>query len=208
MEPQQTTKEKNGQFNVSELNRVTAISKYLAAALFVVLPFLGAWIGYQYAKSYSKPVVIEKTVTVISPVEEVPKTKKPAMISDGFMLEATPLTTDVNPETKVFAKGIYVDTSIGCSEPDSAGAMTEFDRIKLDRLVTVVGEGVPVTEVLKCWWAGGGQTYFLYNMLGWEKGVNTRAFGVVRVQTQECPPDLKNCSPYGDVKQIWPTVKD
>ena len=58
MEPQQTTKEKNGQFNVSELNRVTAISKYLAAALFVALPFLGAWIGYQYAKSYSEPVVI------------------------------------------------------------------------------------------------------------------------------------------------------
>jgi hypothetical protein len=33
----------------SQLNKVTPLSKYLAMGLFVVLPFLGGWIGYQYA---------------------------------------------------------------------------------------------------------------------------------------------------------------
>lgn len=33
----------------SRLHQVTPLSKYLAMALFVILPFLGGWIGYTYA---------------------------------------------------------------------------------------------------------------------------------------------------------------
>lgn len=35
--------------SVSDLHRVTPLSKYLAMILFVALPFIGGWVGYQYA---------------------------------------------------------------------------------------------------------------------------------------------------------------
>ena len=40
---------------------VTPLSKYLAMALFIVMPFIGGWIGYNY--SPVKVVEIEKVVT-------------------------------------------------------------------------------------------------------------------------------------------------
>jgi hypothetical protein len=45
---------------VSRLHTVTPLSKYLALVLFVILPFLGGWIGYNYAPE--KVVEIERVV--------------------------------------------------------------------------------------------------------------------------------------------------
>ncbi len=45
---------------ISALNSVTPLSKYLAMTLFVVMPFIGGWIGYMY--SPVKVVEIEKIV--------------------------------------------------------------------------------------------------------------------------------------------------
>lgn len=44
----------------SQLHQVTPLSKYLALTLFVILPFLGGWIGYTYAPE--KVVEVEKVV--------------------------------------------------------------------------------------------------------------------------------------------------
>ena len=41
------------------LHKVTPLSKYLALVLFVALPFIGGWVGYQYAPEMI--VEIEKT---------------------------------------------------------------------------------------------------------------------------------------------------
>ncbi|MFT5849750.1 MAG: hypothetical protein ACI9H6_000566 [Patiriisocius sp.] len=46
----------------SSLHQVTPLSKYLALALFVILPFLGGWIGYSYAPE--KVVEVERVVYV------------------------------------------------------------------------------------------------------------------------------------------------
>jgi len=46
--------------NSSNLNKVTPLSKYLAMILFIMLPFLGGWIGYEYAPE--KVVEVEKVV--------------------------------------------------------------------------------------------------------------------------------------------------
>jgi hypothetical protein len=51
----------------NRLHQITPFSKYLAMALFIILPFVGGWIGYQYAPE--KLVEVEKIVTV----ERVPK---------------------------------------------------------------------------------------------------------------------------------------
>jgi len=48
------------QENKNNFNRVTPLSKYLALALFIILPFLGGWIGYNYASQ--EVVEVEKVV--------------------------------------------------------------------------------------------------------------------------------------------------
>ncbi len=53
----------------SSLNKVTPLSKYLAMILFIVMPFIGGWIGYMYApeKVFEKEVIhyIQPKVTEI-----------------------------------------------------------------------------------------------------------------------------------------------
>lgn len=46
----------------SALHRVTPLSKYLAMALFVLLPFVGGWVGYTFAPE--KIVEVEKIIEV------------------------------------------------------------------------------------------------------------------------------------------------
>lgn len=47
-----------------QLNKVTPLSRTLAAILFVVLPFIGGWIGYRYAPA--KVVIVETAIPTIS----------------------------------------------------------------------------------------------------------------------------------------------
>ncbi len=47
---------------IAPLQKVTPISKYLAMALFVILPFIGGWIGYTFAP---EKVVEVETVAVV-----------------------------------------------------------------------------------------------------------------------------------------------
>lgn len=46
----------------SKFTQVTPLSKYLAMILFILMPFIGGWIGYHYAPE--KVVEVEKVVTV------------------------------------------------------------------------------------------------------------------------------------------------
>ena len=48
---------------IAPLKKVTSLSKYLAMALFVILPFVGGWIGYRYAPEKVVEVVQEKIKT-------------------------------------------------------------------------------------------------------------------------------------------------
>lgn len=50
---------------VNALNTVTPLSKYLAMVLFVVLPFVGGWVGYTYAPE--KIVEVEKVLNKVEP---------------------------------------------------------------------------------------------------------------------------------------------
>jgi hypothetical protein len=54
-EPVSETKE------VSPLHQVTPLSKFLAMVLFIIMPFLGGWIGYRYAPE--KVITIEQIIT-------------------------------------------------------------------------------------------------------------------------------------------------
>jgi hypothetical protein len=75
MENEQAPEEVFKQTEKSFWNSVTPFSKYLAMALFVILPFVGGWIGYTFAPE--KVVEIERVVEVEKEVlVEVP-TQKP-----------------------------------------------------------------------------------------------------------------------------------
>ncbi len=54
----QTVEQTNQVIKAGRLHQVTPLSKYLAMALFIILPFLGAWIGYMY--SPEKIVKVER----------------------------------------------------------------------------------------------------------------------------------------------------
>lgn len=54
--------------SLAPLQKVTLVSKYLALALFIIMPFIGGWIGYTYAPE--KVVGIERVVEVFVEKEE------------------------------------------------------------------------------------------------------------------------------------------
>lgn len=49
------------------LKKVTPLSKYLAMVLFILMPFIGGWIGYTYAPE--KVVEVEKIVIKDAPIK-------------------------------------------------------------------------------------------------------------------------------------------
>jgi hypothetical protein len=63
----------------SPLHTVTPLSKYLAMGLFIVLPFLGGWIGYTYAPE--KVVEVEK---IVIPARESERKISDAPPTDEF----------------------------------------------------------------------------------------------------------------------------
>lgn len=68
MEPEQTSEIEEVE-EKSNFNKVTPLSKYLAMALFIAMPFIGGWVGYTYAPE--KIVEVEKVVVV----EKEPETE-------------------------------------------------------------------------------------------------------------------------------------
>lgn len=65
------------QFEVQKnsLNKVTPLSKYLAMVLFVLLPFIGGWVGYTYAPEkvieIERVTVVEKMKTLDSEMQAI-----------------------------------------------------------------------------------------------------------------------------------------
>ncbi len=64
------------------LNRVTTLSKYLALTLFVALPFIGGYVGYQLSASTHVSMLYESPSNVVVPVEI--STPTTAVSSDAY----------------------------------------------------------------------------------------------------------------------------
>lgn len=71
MEPEQITHSVESLDKFESLKKVTPLSKYLAMTLFIVMPFLGGWIGYTYAPE--KVVEVERIVEVKKGLDESQK---------------------------------------------------------------------------------------------------------------------------------------
>lgn len=95
---------------LASLKKVTPLSKYLAMVLFIILPFLGGWIGYTYAPE--KIVVHE---VVVSPAKESLSSNASEMkgLSAMEIEEATSLTEEeVNKRTNEAIQG-YLNQRLG-----------------------------------------------------------------------------------------------
>ena len=99
MDPQQNTAESI----IAPLRKVTPLSKYLAMIIFVAMPFIGAWIGYEY--SPVKVVEVEKPLAVVDlqkeksllPLSEL-QSKFSEQISDRYEIEPLYSTKDNNAQ--------------------------------------------------------------------------------------------------------------
>lgn len=80
---------------ITPLKKVTPVSKYLAMALFILLPFVGGWIGYTYAPE--KVVEVERVVIQKEELKEnITTTNKEGTIDEA---ELTSFIADARYKT-------------------------------------------------------------------------------------------------------------
>lgn len=90
------------------LHQVTPVSKYLSLALFIILPFLGGWIGFELAptRTIEKVIVIEKII----------ETEEPAAIANT---PSNPPTETTDPLWPTYS---HADLGFAFSYPPDWGA--------------------------------------------------------------------------------------
>lgn len=100
----------------SPLSKVTPLSKYLAMLLFIVMPFIGGWIGYTYAPA--KTVEIEKVIVKEVGLEKLLGTEKASFGKINDVSTLTTITTlpvdpaslggdYANKKDYIFDNGVY-----------------------------------------------------------------------------------------------------
>lgn len=92
----------------SALHTVTPLSKYLAMALFIAMPFIGGWIGYHYAPT--KVVEIERVVIQEGETPQGQTTSVEEVVTfcaSGFEPEGHITNDGIN----IFSKGIPIASS-------------------------------------------------------------------------------------------------
>ena len=91
MKPEHTNpavEESNNAHTPNRLHQVTPLSKYLAMTLFIILPFLGGWIGYEYApekvveREIVREIEVERMISLEPDVKEVDS----KAVSEVFMV--------------------------------------------------------------------------------------------------------------------------
>ncbi len=104
MEPENTNQEVAHATQISRLRQVTPLSKYLAMVLFIILPFVGGWIGYTYAL-----VQVPETQQVI-PEESIVKTPHKDIIQ-SFIADPKKLSNFLNDiENTIVTEELFLQT--------------------------------------------------------------------------------------------------
>lgn len=111
------------------LFKVTTLSKYLAMILFIIMPFVGGWIGYMYAPE--KVVEVERVIERESSAEngEVNLTQnetmeQPLPLYSGIETEVRPGSTHFNTLNKNIAE--YLNISSNLEGPAQVFTVTQI----------------------------------------------------------------------------------
>lgn len=109
MQPE--TNQTEGYF--ASLKKVTPLSKYLALVLFIILPFLGGWIGYSYAPVKEMSVEIPASYSVASTSPLSVKGNESVVYCEAYCLKIATTTS----------RGIPVTMTIeSCGGPECFGS--------------------------------------------------------------------------------------
>ncbi len=109
MEPEENTQETIPEKHV--LHTVTPLSKYLAMVLFIALPFIGGWVGYNYAPE--KVVEVERAVVK----EILPQVENDGIREETEDLEFIDLEVGLSKDkTNVYLNGKLIHKN---SDPDT-----------------------------------------------------------------------------------------
>jgi hypothetical protein len=101
MEPEQTKQEQEVAVEAKQSvwNTATPLSKYLAMALFIILPFVGGYIGYVFTPE--KIIEVDKEVIrEVEKVVEIPVTSNEVVLN-GNLLDDFDISRTVNDEYEI-----------------------------------------------------------------------------------------------------------
>lgn len=151
----------------SVLHSVTPLSKYLALALFIILPFIGGWIGYRYApekiveieKEVIREVEVEKVVEV--PMQQITQDSSSrevyvspngfsASLPERVTIEEQPAQFSYSPITRVEGDfgSLCISSGYGCGGVGMQGwipsdkFLTTSDGVEMDFNVWTRGDEV------------------------------------------------------------------
>ncbi len=143
---------------IAPLKKVTPLSKYLAMAIFIAMPFIGGWIGYNYAP---EKVVIEEKILVKEADVAIDHVTESAVSSssnnarytspNGFSL-LLPVSATVKEESAQFAyssttqiKGDFgtmcISPGYGCGGKGAEGA-------RVDTMVLTSQDGIEMNVTI------------------------------------------------------------
>jgi len=92
----------------SRLHQVTPLSKYLGIALFITLPFVGAWIGYEYGVNEMSVYSVQNSVQTPVSNDEV-DIYDTATSSDSGQSAVEPLDVVVEQDTVFSSENYYIE---------------------------------------------------------------------------------------------------
>lgn len=153
MEQETNTQEDVQVEQKSSLHQVTPLSKYLAMALFIILPFLGGYIGYMFAPEKVMEVerVVTKEVNEKNVQQDTPSSleRKEYASSNGFSLlvpvdaitEEEPAQFSYSPITRIEGSfgNLCISSGYGCGgtglqgwTPAPSKVLTTSDGVEMD----------------------------------------------------------------------------
>ncbi len=187
----------NPQVEVRQSNiftRVTPLSKILAMALFIALPFIGGFVGYKLAPE--KIVEVEKII-VMDDSETV---------DDSDQFTTYTLAHELAPELRKNDDGPF-----GVIDPERLYLYVGENKILLTTVSGrcdirqeidarhLIGEGFvsnpeQIVSQISCWWGGGGSDTHLV--------VSDGKYKVLHYETGECGNSV-DCSPNGPIEMLY-----
>jgi len=159
--------------NTHPVNRVTPVSKYLTMALFIILPFVGGYVGYSLAPE--KVVEVENVVTTKSDTigqnQSTRNTDINPDVSEGFYLKH--IGTETSPKAEIYyvrsGEPLFLGYSSGCTIITSTDtAPHKIDLSKVEILNTnsfnvmsaeYIGANYSIVESVDCYFGGGGDSF-------------------------------------------------
>ncbi len=177
------------------LCRVTSLSKILAAVLFILMPFIGAWIGYEIGGE--KIVQVSHVVQNVTPTqtqsdEVLNVTELQKMEGQSPSLEVIEVEMPVTDSMKPTSGKSEIFVNYGTSSKESLGefegvcSISQVDENFLSNrsiLSTYITDPANILSRVYCGWSDDGSETVLYNKL---VSATSTPFEVLHVELASC----------------------